>query len=848
MTEAAVHSATPTLEPAFAAPPAAAPAPAAPRLARVAARGVAWALLAAIAARLVSLLSLAVLARLLSPAEFGLVAFALVYMTYVETVADLGAGAALIWWPREREDAAQVSFVTGVTMSALWVALTVLAAPYVAAFFRAPAGGPLLRALAFALLLKALGNTHDALCQKDLRFRARVVPELGGALTKAALSVGLAAAGFGAWSLAWGHLGGQAAWTALTWRIAPWRPRWRWPAGVMRPLLGYGRAIVSVNVLSALVHHADLVIVGRLLGAAALGLYQVAYKLPETAITVLVWVTSRVLFPALSRLNAQGESLGRGWLAAVRWTSLLTLPAAAALAVLAEPIVLLFFGPRWAAAAPVLSGLAVAAGLRSAGTNAGDVLKASGRPGLLAGLSVTKAALLLPALLVAARSGPAQVAWTLAAVTAATAVLSVAVSARHARVPLRDYAAALLPAAGVALLVAAAGGLSRWMGGGLLSGLAAVAVAFTAGTMVLAPATVRTAWQALAGRDGGARRAGRIVAAGDDARLARFTLSLTVAHTWVQRVARRLPEPLASGALLRPEGAGAPWPRAAQRALAENEDLAEALREGRWVATERVTGRRDQGALLALFAGPASEPAAALKLRPLADGGVLRHEAEVLRALRGRLPHALAATIPLPLDYVAEEGWEALLLPWMAGRSPYVELHGSFRPDRHVHAHLRPAVEWLAAVQPFLRTASGGAGDDRGPVPRGLAHGDFWVRNLLLRGEAVTAVLDWEHAQEDRPMTDDLFHLLLTYGLGYRWLGRGRMSSAEAFRCAFTEPSPVAREMARAIGRFAEVTGLDRRALRAEFERYLASSPVHHGRAPVFADALRRARWSAFAE
>lgn len=850
MSEAMVEAASR----AAAAPPVAAgaadarpPAAESPRaLAQTAARGVAWSLLATIAARVVSLVSLAALARLLSPTEFGLVAFALVYLTYVETVVDLGSGAALIWWPGDRDEAAQASFVTGVATSFGWVALTVAAAPFVAAFFREPAGAPLLRVLAFTLLVKALGNTHDALCQKELRFRARVVPELGNALTKAGLSVALAAAGMGAWSLAWGQLGGQAVWTALTWRVVRWRPRWRWPRGVVRPMLSYGRRIVSVNVLAAVVHHADLVVVGRLLGATALGLYQVAYKLPETAVTVLVWVTSRVLFPALSRLNARGEPLGRGWLAAVGATSLLTFPAAAGLAVLATPVVNLFFGPRWAAAGPVLAGLAVAAGVRSAGTSAGDLLKAAGRPGLLAALSVVKAVTLVPALILAARGGATAVAWTLAATTLATALLSVAVAGRYARVPLSSYGRAVAPAAGVALLVA--GG--AWLGlqaGGLALALAAAGLAFVAGARLLAPEVLRGTWAALSGRHEGPRRAGRLVTGSDEPRLLGHALAAYPPRGRAQRFARALPGPIARTLVFHPDAGPAEWPGVTAAVLAGRDELRAAIDRGLWVATERVSGRIDRGALLALFEERAAEPRAALKLRPLGEGGgALAREAAVLESLRGRLPHALAATIPRPLDYASSDGWEALLLPWMPGRSPYVELHASLRPERHVRGHLGPAVEWLAAVQPFTATPGGTA--DAGPaVPLVLGHGDYWVRNILLQGGAVSAVLDWEHAREGRPATEDLFHLVLTYGLDYPWMGRGRVGPADAFRCAFLEPSPVAREIALALRRFCEATGLDARRLRPLFDAHLSASEVHRGRAPMFLEALRRARWSVFA-
>ena len=119
----------------------------------------------------------------------------------------------------------------------------------------------------------------------------------------------------------------------------------------------------------------------------SLGLYQIAAKIPEATVIVLLWVVSSVLFPTFSKLHAAGSSLERPYLIATRYVSAVTFPAAVGLALLARPLLLLFFGPQWAGAAPVLSALAAYAGLRSITSHAGDILKATGRAQVLAGNS-----------------------------------------------------------------------------------------------------------------------------------------------------------------------------------------------------------------------------------------------------------------------------------------------------------------------------------------------------------------------------------------------------------------------------------------------------------------------------
>lgn len=447
-------------------------------LGRETVRAAAWALVALAASRAVSLLALVFLARLLAPADFGLLALALVFITYADTIGDLGTSAALIYWPdrdRARDDVAQLTFAVSLLAGFVWLGVTLIAAPAVAAFFQERDTTSILRALAWTFPLKALGTTHDALAQKDLRFRARFVPEMGLASFKAVVAIVLASFGLGVWSLVFGHLAGVLAWTVLLWIVVPWRPRARLRLDLVRPVLAYGRDIVAVNVLAAVVHHADVLVVGRMLGATALGFYQVAGRLPDVTLMMVVRVAGRILFPAFARLGADEGSLRAAYLAALKYVSLLVLPAAIALVMLAGPVVRVFFGPLWEPSIPILRALAVYTGLRALGTHAGDVLKAAGRPGVLAGLGMLKAVLIVPALIVAARVDAATVAAALATFTLLSVFLNLSIAARVVAARARDVLSAMRPAMICAGLVALA--LAVWLRASALMPAAVVLVA-----------------------------------------------------------------------------------------------------------------------------------------------------------------------------------------------------------------------------------------------------------------------------------------------------------------------------------------------------------------------------------
>jgi lipopolysaccharide exporter len=434
-------------------------------ISRAAARSIVWACCSVGAAKLLTLAMMMALARLLTPADFGLMAFALVFMMYLEMVGDLGTSAALVYWPTREEEAARVSFFISVAMGWVWFAVTIALAPYVATFFHTPHSATILRVLAWSFPIKAFGATQDALCQKRLRFGQRLIPELAQAGLKAAVAIGLALAGFGVWSLVWGQLVGVAAWTAMLWVFVGWRPGTSVSWGLARPMLRYGLGVIAIHVTAAVLYQVDLVIVGRVAGAATLGVYQLAGKIPEVLLALPVRVAGAVLFPAFARFKHDGgpEHLERAYLAAMRYGALITWPVMTALIIFAPSLVSLAFGERWVVAVPLVRTLAVYGLLRSLASPAGDVIKAIGRPGLLALLGAIRAAVLVPALIIAGRTGrPLAIAITLTVVMAGATLLNQVVVSRVAHIRLRDIAPQFVPgmlAAGVFALIASGGAL-----------------------------------------------------------------------------------------------------------------------------------------------------------------------------------------------------------------------------------------------------------------------------------------------------------------------------------------------------------------------------------------------------
>ena len=330
-----------------------------PSLGARAFRGALWSYGSFTGVRLLSLASTAALARLLSPRDFGLVALALIFTAALDSMRDFGVNEALIV---ARDDEVREQANTAFTFTVLLgvgLALVVGAlSPLAAEFFDQPRLLALLAVLGLNLPLRSLGFTHYALAQRSLDFRSRTVAELVDVVVRAGVGIALAVAGQGPWSLVLGYLAGTIAWTAVLWIAVRWRPALVLRRSDLSTLVRFGGALTLVSIIGAVMGYIDNVFVGKVLGPAALGVYSLGYRLPELVVANLSWVAGLVLFPAFATVDR--SALRGPVITAFRYAMLAGLPLAVGVIVLADPLVLALFGPRWSEAAPVIQVLGIA--------------------------------------------------------------------------------------------------------------------------------------------------------------------------------------------------------------------------------------------------------------------------------------------------------------------------------------------------------------------------------------------------------------------------------------------------------------------------------------------------------
>jgi len=401
-------------------------------------RGLFWAYISRSSSKILVFVSIIILARVLLPSDFGKVAIALVTIGYLDTIGDFGVGAALIYEQKFKELASNITFFISIIGGILCFVIIQLTAPTIALFFKDPEIVSILRVLAWVFPITALGNTHDKLLQRDLAFKQRLIPEFARAFVKGILSIVLALLGLGVWSLVWGQLIGAFVATFVLWFVVPWRPELKFPRPLVRRMLRYGSHIVCVNILSALNHSIDFLIVGRMLGSAALGYYTMGFRVPEFVISMINRIVNRVAFPVYSKLQDDRIALQKAFLLTLKYVSILTIPAGCGLAFLAPTIVPTLFGSNWESSVPVVQGLALSITLRSLGSNAGNVYKATGRPQILTKLGLVRVAILVPALIFGTQFGIAGVAFAHMSVTGLGALLNLIIAARVLLIPMKS--------------------------------------------------------------------------------------------------------------------------------------------------------------------------------------------------------------------------------------------------------------------------------------------------------------------------------------------------------------------------------------------------------------------------
>lgn len=367
-------------------------------LGRQVGRGAAWSVASNITMRFASIAITALLARLLSKEDFGVFAIALAVYLVVASLAELGMGSAIARSAKEPADIAPTVASISILVSAGLSLAMYLGAPALSSALGQPAAAQPIQVLSLCLFLTGVFTVPGAQLVREFRQDRIFLATVIGFVVANPLLVVMALNGGGATAFAWSRVIGQLA-TGLVFYFSTsrrYRPGWR--SACVGPLIRFGLPLSMANLVNWALLNADFMILGRMVSAAEVGVYMIAFNVASWSTALLGSVMNNVVVPAFGRVAEDRERLGKALVSGTQLVALLALPVGALTCALSGPLILTVFGDKWSDAIPVLTVLAIYGVLYTFSLLYVSVLVAAGKTGRLLVIQLMWISVLVPAM------------------------------------------------------------------------------------------------------------------------------------------------------------------------------------------------------------------------------------------------------------------------------------------------------------------------------------------------------------------------------------------------------------------------------------------------------------------
>lgn len=349
------------------------------------------------------LVSTVVLARLLVPADFGIVAMAVSMVAVLELLSAFSLDMALIQKQNLTRDHYDTAWTLNVLANVLIAVLAVLIAAPGASFFGDPRVEWVIYGLAVAVVVQGFENIGVVAFRKELTLDKEFRFLLMKKLVAVVVSVTIAVMFRSYWALVAGSVAGRIAGVALSYLVHPFRPRLSLAA--RHELLHFSKWLFVNNLLFVTNQRAPDFIIGRLAGPTTLGVYNLGYEIAHLPTTELAAPVNRAVFPGYTRMAGTPGSLRAGFLAVVASIALIAIPAAVGVAALAEELVHVLLGQQWLECIPIIQILSIQGLFAALQSNAGYIFIATGRPSTSTRLATLRLAILMPTLFIGTTFG-----------------------------------------------------------------------------------------------------------------------------------------------------------------------------------------------------------------------------------------------------------------------------------------------------------------------------------------------------------------------------------------------------------------------------------------------------------
>lgn len=332
-----------------------------------------------------------VLARMLSPDDFGLVGMLMVFILLSQILIDGGLGNALI--QRKNLTAVDCStvFYSNIAVAVICYTVLYFAAEGIAEFYEQPQLVEMIRVLGLVVISDAFGVVQNNLLMKEINFKVITLIKVGSALVSTISAIVAAYCGLGVWSLVIQYLANSVIKSVMLWVTASWMPTFTFSMQSFRGLFGFGSKLLLANLLSEGYRHLQVLIIGKFFPVREVGYYTQAKHLQDVPVATVLTIVNQVTFPVFSQLQDDREQLVRGLRRSLKILTFVNFPVMACLIVIAEPVFMLLFGEKWMMSVPYFQWLCGGFGLLLVIHNTNmNSLKAIGKSDIVLYLEIVK--------------------------------------------------------------------------------------------------------------------------------------------------------------------------------------------------------------------------------------------------------------------------------------------------------------------------------------------------------------------------------------------------------------------------------------------------------------------------
>lgn len=343
--------------------------------------GIKWTTYSTIIVTLLQLAQISILARFLDPSAFGLMALVMVVIGFSQAFLDMGISNAIIHKQQIIHEQLSTLYWVNVLAGIVLFAIVCAVAPLVASFYHEPELTLLTILVGVTFLIQPFGQQFMVLWQKEMRFAEMAKIDIINKLVSLAVSVWLAYDGYGVYALVFGTIAGVVIQTLqfMILGLREHKPSFVFRVAEIKEFMSFGAYQMGERTINYFNSQIDTLLIGKLLGAEALGIYSIAKQLIMRPTQIVNPIVTKVTFPMMAKIQDDTERLREIYLKTIHYLSSVNFPVYALMIILAPELVLILFGDKWIAAVPIVQILSVYGALRSTGNPIGSLLLAKGR-------------------------------------------------------------------------------------------------------------------------------------------------------------------------------------------------------------------------------------------------------------------------------------------------------------------------------------------------------------------------------------------------------------------------------------------------------------------------------------